>query len=201
MDLKALRLFLALAQDLHFGKAAAHTFVSPSTLSRVIARMEDELGVILFERDNRTVKLTAAGRQTRLRAETMVQEWEALRAELQQTPQTLRGQIRLYCSVTASYSLLIDLLQDFRPRYPRVDVVVDTGDAAHALDKVLADETDLAIAPRPDKIPAAIEFGAFATSPLCFIGPVVGCPVTEQLQAVSRDWAQLPFVVAEHGLA
>lgn len=201
MDLKSLRLFLALAHTQHFGKASAQMHVSPSTLSRTIARLEDDLGCVLFERDNRTVKLTEAGRRARETCERIAREWSSLQSDLNRAPRTLKGQIRLYCSVTASYSLLIGLLQDFRPRYPQVEVVVETGDAAHAIDMVLQDEADVAIAPRPDQLPATIEFGAFATSPLCFIGPVISCPVQALLSHASIDWSEVPFVVAEHGLA
>ncbi len=201
MDLKSLRLFLALAQTQHFGKASVQMHVSPSTLSRTIARLEDELGCVLFERDNRTVRLTEAGRRCREAFERIDNEWAGLQAQLHQTAQSLKGQIRLYCSVTASYSLLIDLLQDFRLRYPDVAVVVETGDAAHAIDAVMQDEADIAIAPRPDQLPPNVEFGPFARSPLRFIGPVIPSPVEEQLAAPRVDWAAIPFVVAEHGLA
>lgn len=201
MDLKTLRLFLALAHTQHFGKASAQMHVSPSTLSRTIARLEEEVGSVLFERDNRSVRLTEAGRRTRESCERIIHEWSILQSDLHQQPHTLRGQIRLYCSVTASYSLLIDLLQDFRPRYPQIEVVVDTGDAAHAVEAVVQDETDIAIAPRPDQLPSAVSFRAFATSPLCFIGPVIPCPVRTQLSEQDIAWGTVPFVVAEHGLA
>ncbi|MCH8553203.1 MAG: HTH-type transcriptional activator IlvY [Natronospirillum sp.] len=201
MDIRTLRAFMVLAQVLHFGRASERLHVSPSTLSRMIARLEDELGVVLFERDNRTVRLTPDGQNTRLHAERMLQEWDSLQASLEQAPRALRGEIRLYCSVTASYGLLINLLQRFRARHPRVDVVVDTGDAAHAIDKVLADETDVAIAPRPDRLPPTIAFDTFAHSALCFIGPVIDSPVTRMLAGKDTPWAEVPFVVPEHGLA
>lgn len=201
MDFRTLRAFLVLAQVLHFGRASDRLHVSPSTLSRMISRLEDELGVVLFERDNRTVRLTGAGRSAREHAERMLREWDSLQTSLRQTPRTLRGEIRLYCSVTASYGLLIDLLQVFRHRHPGVDVVVDTGDAAHAIDKVMADEADVAIAPRPDSLPGKVVFGTFAESPLCFIGPVIQSPVAQQLAGDQPVWDQVPFVVPEYGLA
>lgn len=201
MDIRTLRAFLVLAQALHFGKASARLHVSPSTLSRMIARLEAELGAVLFERDNRTVRLTNDGRRAQEHAERMLHEWEVLQAGLRQSPLTLGGEIRLYCSVTASYGLLIGLLQRFRERHPRVEVVVDTGDAAHAIDKVLADETDVAIAPRPDSLPGKVAFDTFATSPLCFIGPVIDSPVSSLLAYGQPNWDEIPFVVPEYGLA
>lgn len=63
MDIQELRLFLHLAESCHFGKTAAAMYISPSTLSRQIQRLEESLGHPLFLRDNRTVQLTAAGEQ------------------------------------------------------------------------------------------------------------------------------------------
>ena len=65
MDLRNLELFLHLADSLHFGKSADAMAVSPSTLSRAIQRLEQEVGCPLFERDNRSVTLTAAGDRLR----------------------------------------------------------------------------------------------------------------------------------------
>jgi len=57
MDFRSLQLFNHLATSLHFGITAEAMYVSPSTLSRVIQRLEDELGCTLFKRDNRKVAL------------------------------------------------------------------------------------------------------------------------------------------------
>ncbi|MFY0664922.1 MAG: HTH-type transcriptional activator IlvY [Natronospirillum sp.] len=201
MDIKSLRLFLSLANTLHFGKTSAQMHVSPSTLSRTISRLEEQLGAVLFERDNRTVVLTPAGKQARRHIEVMLSAWQQLQSELQHSAQSLRGQIRLYCSVTASYSLLLELLQRFRPLYPRIDVVVETGDAAYSVAKVQQDEADIAIAPRPDTLPNNIEFLEFSRSPLLFIAPAISCPVSEQVESETVLWDEVPFIVAEHGLA
>ena len=59
MDLRDLKLFLHLAESCHFGRTARAMHVSPSTLSRQIQRLEEDVGHALFLRDNRTVTLTA----------------------------------------------------------------------------------------------------------------------------------------------
>ena len=58
MDFHEQEGFLALAENLHFARASAKVHLSPSALSRLIGRLEEELGVILFERDTRRVKVT-----------------------------------------------------------------------------------------------------------------------------------------------
>ena len=65
MDLRDLKTFLHLAESRHFGRSARAMHVSPSTLSRQIQRLEEDLGQPLFVRDNRTVTLTEAGEELR----------------------------------------------------------------------------------------------------------------------------------------
>ena len=61
MDIRALHIFTRLARTLHFGRASRDCGLSPSALTRTVQRIEEELGVRLFVRDNRRVSLTAAG--------------------------------------------------------------------------------------------------------------------------------------------
>ena len=86
MDLQNIRYFLGLAKELHFWNTAEKMFVTQSALSRRIKSLEDEIGVQLFERDKRNVKLTAArcvfanrmdadARRNRMRSPTRKANW------------------------------------------------------------------------------------------------------------------------------
>ena len=69
--------------------------------------MEEELGVSLFERDNRSVALTPAGERFRRHARELLSQWDDIRQSLLEDSDELRGELSLYCSVTASYSFLM----------------------------------------------------------------------------------------------
>jgi len=203
MDDRSLRACLSLADTLHYGRASGACHMSPSTLSRIISGLEEELGVRLFERDNRSVSLTQAGERFRAWARGTLEEWEALRAGLAADSDELAGEISIYCSVTASYSFLYDPVAEFRRRHRRVRITVHTGDPEQAVARVRAGEEDLAIGARPRRLPATLAFEPIAVSPLVFIASREDPDVDRFLRPRMRpaDWAAVPMILPERGLA
>lgn len=203
MDDRALRHFLNLADSLHFGRASEASHISPSALSRSIARLEAAVGASLFERNNRSVSLTPAGRRFLGYARDALSEWDAIRGALMEQAGELRGEVSLYCSVTASYSFLFDLLARFRRDHPLVEIKLHTGDPEEALGRVLSGAEDIAIGARPGQLPAGLAFRLITVSPLQFIsaaqaeyaGLGTGSP------ARAADWREIPLILSERGLA
>ena len=203
MDSHALRLFLSLADNLHFGKTSREQHVSPSALSRSIKQLEDELGAPLFLRDNRSVRLTREGHQFREYASDVINGWHAIRQTFKQDQLILHGELSLYCSVTASYSFLYDILSSFRQDYPRIEMKLHTGDPAKAVERVQEGLEDLAIGARPDSLPAGIEFQPIARSELCFIGPQSPQLLSEEQlrHPMAESWRDVSMILSEEGLA
>lgn len=203
MDSHALKLFLSLADNLHFGKTSREQHVSPSALSRSIKQLEDELGAPLFLRDNRSVRLTREGHQFREYASDVINGWHAIRQTFKQDQLILHGELSLYCSVTASYSFLYDILSSFRQDYPRIEMKLHTGDPAKAVERVQEGLEDLAIGARPDSLPAGIEFQPIARSELCFIGPQSPQLLSEEQlrHPTAESWRDVPMILSEEGLA
>ena len=203
MDSHALRLFLSLADNLHFGKTSREQHVSPSALSRSIKQLEDELGAPLFLRDNRSVRLTREGQKFREYASEVMNGWQAIRQNFKQDQLILHGELSLYCSVTASYSFLYDILSSFRQDYPRIEMKLHTGDAAKAVERVQEGREDLAIGARPDSLPAGVEFQPIARSKLCFIGPQSPQLLTEEQlkHPGAASWRDVPMILSEDDLA
>ncbi len=192
MDITKLKLFCALASSLHFGRAANACHVSPSTLSRNIKQLEDDLGVSLFERDNRSVALTHEGQSYLNFAKEVLQQWEAYQESLLAQADQLHGQLSIYCSVTASYSFLYDILTEFRVKHPGIAIKLHTGDPAQAIERVQSGYEDIVIAAKPEKMPAGISFKPITNSPLVFI----------TAKGVTwSDWNQIPLIIPEEGMA
>lgn len=175
MDIKSLKQFQHLATSLHFSKTAAAMFVSPPTLTRIVMRLEEECGVVLFIRNNRNVQLTPAGRKLLSFADETLTKYHQLKSELVEQQDMLSGELSLYCSVTAAQTYLPNVLDKMRTLYPGVDIKLDTGDHALALDRLSEAEhgsiADLAIAIHTPEFPANIYFQPIDSVPLTLIVP------------------------------
>ena len=202
MNLRVLEQFLALAEQLHFGRAAETVAISVSALSRNIRQLEAAVGAELFLRDNRGVELTAAGQRFRDYAKGAVAGWAAIRRELADPDEPLHGRISLTCSVTASYGLLADLLSRFRDAHPGIDLRLHTGDPEDAIARVVAGREELAIAARPTRLPPGTLFRRLTLSPLVFIAPrAPDFDVPPARRAQATPWSATPMIVARRGVA
>jgi len=201
MDQKSLKMFVELAQSLHFGKTAEANHVSTSTLSRTIQRLEHELGSSILHRDNRTVALTEAGKQFQQYAEQQLEQWKSLQISLNQKQQHLQGRLSIFCSVTAAYSHLPPLLESFRQQHPLVEIMLTTGDAADAVEQVEQQSVDLAIAVKPENLSRQFYFQHLANIPLAVIAPTMRCHVQQQVNNRVIPWSNIPMILPEHGVA
>ena len=199
MNNRELKLFIHLAESLHFGSTSRACHTTPSTLTRTIQRLEEEVGEPLFVRDNRSVMLTPAGSVFKKYALDVVSRWQKLQANLA-SDERLRGDISLYCSVTAAYSILPSILGKFRAEYPDVHINLETGDVAKALTRLLNDEFDIAIAAQPARQPSRVRFMKIAETPLVFIAPEKFPEIVVQ-KGKPIDWQKTPVIMAERGLS
>lgn len=201
MNIKSLQLFIHLSDSKSFAKTAAAMHISPSALSRQIQKLEEETHQQLFLRDNRSVELTVQGKKLLPVALKILGEWQQYQSYVKGTEDELKGEIRLFCSVTASYSHLPELISEFRIQHPFIEFKLSTGDPAQAIDKILADEADIAISAKPDQLPAKVAFEPISEIPLSVIAPVGVSSFAEELQKETPDWSTIPFILPEAGTA
>jgi len=196
MDIQSLETFIKTAELLHFGRASRACNLSPSALTRTIQRLEEEVGMPLFLRDNRSVALTDAGKQLLRYARGAVQEWQHFQDSVTTQDAHVTGTLSVYASITAVYSLLPDLLEAYRSAYPNVQLALRTGAAESAIEQLMSGEIDLAVAALPDTQQAQQEFMPLAETPLLFIAPKSSDHPIGKL-----DMAQAPLVVPQSGVA
>ncbi len=199
MDIRNLKLFKHLAESLHFGRTSRACNITASALTRVIQRLEEELGSSLFIRDNRSVELSPAGFVFKKYAEDVIGRWDELRDDLSHDIM-LSGEISLYCSVTAAYTILPSILGKFRKVYPDLHLNLHTGDAAQAISKIENNEVDLTIAALPDTMPGRLVYKNMVSTPLVFIAPV-NYPEIVRYAGERIDWQETPIILAKRGLS
>lgn len=202
MDTEKLKLFITLAEMKHFNRAAERCHISPSKLSRVIMAMESELKSPLFIRDKRSVELSPQGSIFLDHARALLQQWETLQDRLLAEKEDLQGEISIYCSVTASYSFLFEILTEFRRKHPKIEIKLHTGDPAEAIERVMSGREDIAIAARLDKLSTELRFKRFTQSPLIFIAPSEKSALSEyQAMDEAELWTKIPLIISERGIA
>lgn len=199
MDIRNLKLFRHLAGTLHFARTSQACYITPSALTRVIQRLESELGEPLFIRSNRSVELTPAGEVFKKYADDVLQRWDRLQDDLS-SDTVLKGELSIYCSVTAAYGILPDIMAKYRRAYPQVRIHLETGDAAKALAKLFNQDADMVIAALPDTLPRDLVFQTLSETPLVFIAPLDFPEIIIETEG-RTDWEKTPLIIPDHGLS
>ncbi|MEV6161927.1 LysR family transcriptional regulator [Streptomyces sp. NPDC052052] len=120
MELRQLRSFLALAEECHFGRAAARLHVAQPALSQQIKQLERELGVPLFNRSTRRVEPTEAGRQLTAYARVIVAEEERARVHMRELATGHAGRVSVGFIGTATYDVLPRVARTVRAQLPGI---------------------------------------------------------------------------------
>lgn len=201
MNIRELELFNDLSKSLHFTKTSKRCNISASALTRAIKRIEDELDVQLFIRDNRSVKLTIAGEKFAKYTTETLRTWELFQRELQESVGSVCGEISIYGSLTAVYGVLPHIFTQFRNDYPEVHINLQTGDAASAIDKILSGDVDLAVTALPDKMSSKLIFLRLVETPLVCITSRDYNTLPLRSNSGDIDWTRTPLILSEHGLS
>jgi len=155
IELRLLRYFIAVAETEHVGKAAARLHISQSPLSRQIRQLEDLVGVRLFDRERRRIRITPAGRWLLGHARELVARGDALVRDARAISDGEAGQIALgFVGAALASGILPRVLRRLRTERPGVRVVLRQASSSTQLAQLRAGELDLALihgAPRaPD---------------------------------------------------
>lgn len=173
IELRQLRYFATVAEELHFGKAAQRLHMTQPPLSQAIQQLEDLLGAPLFERNRRGVALTPAG-------SALLPEARRLLAQAQELPQLVQraasgaiGRLTLAFVSSADYSVLPPFLRAYRAAYPQVQIALQEATSDLQLDDLLHGRIDagLLIPPLPEKARADLDYLPVLKEPLILAAP------------------------------
>ena len=186
MELRQIHYFVAIAEAEHFGRASQQLRIAQPALSRQMKLLESELGVALFERLPRGVRLTEAGRSFLARTRGLEKQLQAAADAARAAAKGRQGRLRLsLIEAVAWHGLIPDALRRFREELPEVELGLQAMATAEQLAALRRDETD-----------AALVYNTRSTEELTAI-PLARHPVVLAVPADSALAARESVAVAE----
>lgn len=156
MTLQELRFLVALAQEKHFGKAANLCHVSQPTLSIAIKKLEDELDVVLFERNKNDVRVTMLGQNMVERAQRILAEVEELKQVAAIDKDQLMGAFKLGAIYTIGPYLLPALITELNKLAPQMPIEIQEDYTANLKEKLSRGELDAVLVSLPFSVPGIV---------------------------------------------
>lgn len=173
LELRQLRYFAAVAEELHFGRAAQRLHMTQPPLSQAIQALEELLGAPLFERNRRGVALTAAGSALLPEARRMLAQAQELPQLVQRAAAGEVGRLALAFVSSADYSVLPPFLRAYRAAYPQVQIALQEATSDLQLEDLLHGRIDagLLIPPLPERARGELDYLPVLKEPLVLAAP------------------------------
>ncbi|WP_256852615.1 LysR family transcriptional regulator [Pantoea sp. Fr+CA_20] len=169
IELRHLRYFIAVAEELHFGRAAQRLHISQPPLSQQIMQLEAETGAQLFNRTNRSVQLTPAGQQFLQDARTILLQVDQATQRAARLHRGEEGELRIgFTSSAAFIGVMSDALYRFRQRWPEVHVQMQEINTRQQLAPLHEGKLDLGVM-RNTPLPADLHHQLLLREPLCAV--------------------------------
>lgn len=195
MELRHLRYFRVLAEELHFGRAAERLFIAQPGLSRQIKQLEEELEVSLFDRTNRKVTLTKAGHYFFQQTDKLLNDLEASVTNAQQIAEGLRGQLRIGYIGSAMQQTIPALLLAVKKTYPDIRFSLREMDNPQQLEALHSGEIDLGFV-RVERVPPPLRMKAVFEDTFSLVLPIDHAVTPANFTGLSA-LQQEPFILFE----
>ena len=166
MEMRHLRCFIAVAEELHFGRAAARLRLSQPPVSLAIKELETELGLRLFERSSRHIALTPGGEQALRDARAVLARTESLRAHARAAASGQAGSLAIGVISLAACSFLPDALRRFTQDFPGVRVALHESTTDQILRDLEAGTLDVGCIFASPELPAMLSYRGTCLDPL-----------------------------------
>lgn len=193
MELRHVERFVAVAEELHFGRAAKRLGISQPPLSQQIQALEHEIGAPLFERTKREVRLTKAGEAMLVEAYRLLDQAERVRRAARRASAGEIGRLNLGCVTSAFYQILPPILDRFRAKYPEVGLSLREVDTADAVPDLASGRLDFGFI-RLDAVEPPLKMRPLRRDAFVAALPV-GHPLARHRSLELKDLAREEFVI------
>jgi len=195
IEWRHLRYFIAVAEELHFGKAAGKLYISQPGLSRQIKQLEEELGVILFERDNKNVALSTAGHYFMTEVKKLTDQFEKVKLNTQLIGVGGIGKINISYVGSAMQNVIPELLLNTRNQYPQIKFGLKELDNTKQVEGLLAQKLDIGFV-RLAKVPRGLNIRPVFTDTFSLVLPQ-DHPMTKRKFKSLTQVKDDPFILFE----
>lgn len=192
MDIRHLEYFIEVARYCSFTKAAQTLYISQPAISKVIKSIEDELGIILFDRSGRRVVLTDAGKILYNQAQSMVQSFRSLSTEINDLMNLEKGKIRIGLPPMIGSNFFPKVLGQFHERYPNITIQLVEVGAKRVETEVGNGNLDMGVAVLPTNEEMFNTFRIVKDSLKCIVHP--SHPLAEREAISLSELEQEDFV-------
>ncbi len=203
IELRQLRYFVAVAEEMHFGHAALRLHMTQPPLSQTIQALEAALGTQLFSRSKRSIALTPAGAALLPAAQRMLQQAAALPDIARRAASGASGRLSLAFVSTADYSVLPPFLREFRERYPQVEIDLREATSDVQLEELAHGRIDvgLLIPPLSDKARIELDYAAVLSEPLILAAPKGMTALRGKNTVALKTLADVPLIIFPRRIA
>lgn len=170
IELRHFRYFLAVAEDLHFRKAAERLFISQPGLSRQIKQMEDDLGIQLFHRHNRKVQLTSAGVYLKNELTRNLKNLDNILDYAKLLQDGKQGKLEFGYVGSAMQDIIPNLLIQFKKEHPNVQFGLKEMDNQKQIESLLSHDIDVGFV-RLDRVPRGLAIKPILKESFCLVLP------------------------------
>ena len=191
MTLTQLEYILAVNKFRHFGKAARSCFVTQPTLSMQVQKLEDELGIVIFDRSKSPVLVTSEGELIIDQARVVIREQKRLLDLVQRSRDELAGDFRLAVIPTLSTYILPLFLQDFVDKYPSVNLIIEESKTEEIVRMLGEDEVDAGLLVTPLNDDSLVERVLFYEPFYLFVAPDHPLAKNEKIAEDDLDLAEI----------
>lgn len=193
MELRHLRYFVVLAEELHFGRAARRLAISQPPLSVAIRQLEASVAAQLFERNSKEVRLTPAGQALQVSARRLLQQAEEAAAEARDVSQGSAGRLRIGFVGAMLYRGLPQALARFRAAHPAVRITLAELNSGEQMTELLHDRMDIGFV-HTSRMPAELRHVLLLSEPFVACLPA-GHRLARRRAVSLADLRDEPFVL------
>lgn len=199
MEFRQLKYFVAVAEELHFGRASETLHLSQPALSKQIQALENSLEIQLLERTKHWVKLTPAGQKFLETARRVLREVEEGIQVTRQVADGQSGRVRIGLTEATLFSLAPKIFSTYRERYPQVDLILSSGGTEAHVEQLRTHQIDVGFVYLPIREPTLAIYPLYEETYIAALS--ASHPLARQKQLSIASLADQPLVGYPRSLA